>query len=248
MFDFIHSQYHHYQEQLRRLVPTPCIACGVSCNQSISLCDFCRLELPWIKDACYSCGLPLPATALDARRCGKCLSHELPFNFCKGVFNYSSPLNKLIPRFKFHHQTDIGFTLASLLARQFAEEYRDIPKPQLLLPVPLHSQRFRSRGFNQALLIAKVISKHTAIPIGNNAVRKVKNTLPQTRMTNAKLRQKNQNKVFFLDKKRLPKNVNHIAIIDDVVTTMATVMSLSKVLRSHGIRHIDVWCLARASV
>jgi len=123
-----------------------------------------------------------------------------------------------------------------------------VSKPDLLIPVPLHRSRLKQRGFNQALEISKVVSKHTAIPLGDRLVQKVKNTQSQAELESALKRKRIQRRAFSFSKTDMPGSVNHIAIIDDVVTTMATVKSLATCLESRGIRQVDVWCLARASL
>jgi ComF family protein len=232
---------------LRALIPSPCIICGVCCQNEISLCDFCCTELPWIDKSCYTCGLPLPDSGLAANYCSKCLLNPPPFTFCRGIFHYQLPVNKLITQFKFHARTDIGFTLAELLAREFAKEYTDIPCPQFIVPVPLHRERLRSRGFNQALEICQSIRKTSGIPIAKNLVVKLKRTPPQTQLESAYHRKRNQRNAFFIAKGNNLKSVNHVAIIDDVVTTTATIRSLADTLLRHGVRRIDAWCIARAS-
>lgn len=229
-------------------MPSPCIVCARNCNEVISICKFCCNDLPWIKNACYACGLPLPDSGLHANHCAKCLLHPPSINFCQGIFHYESPISRLITRFKFHDQFEIGFSLSFLLAGEIEKEYAGISQPEFLIPVPLHRERLRVRGFNQAFEISKVISQQTSIPIGLDFVKKVRNTSAQTELDSASKRRRSQKNVFCCDKNRWPENVNHVAIIDDVVTTMATVLSLASSLESHGVRHIDVWCLARATL
>lgn len=231
----------------RTLIPSPCIICGICCQNEISLCDFCHGELPWIDRSCYACGLALPDSGLEANYCAKCLLGPPPFNFCRGIFQYRQPVSKLISQFKFHGRTDIGFTLAELLAKEFVSEYADIPMPEYLVPVPLHQQRIRSRGFNQALEICKSITKASGIPIANNFVVKRKHTPPQSQLESAYKRKLNQKNAFFIATRNNLKNVNHIAIIDDVITTTATIRSIADTCKAYGIRRIDAWCLARAS-
>ena len=116
------------------------------------------------------------------------------------------------------------------------------PKPELLIPIPLHNQRYRQRRFNQATEIARPISRLLGIPLNLNACVRIRDTTPQFDLP-AKLRKKNLRKAFAMKKAIC---ANHIAIIDDVVTTGNTVNELAKVVRRSGVERIDIWSFARA--
>jgi ComF family protein len=152
-----------------------------------------------------------------------------------------------VTSFKFSAKFDIGFALSKILARGINTYYRNKPMPQYLIPVPLHRKRQQLRGFNQALEISKVISADCSIPLLKSAVTKSKATLPQTEMASASARSSNLKGAFLLQQPQLIQNVTHIALIDDVVTTMATAETLAHLLQNHGIRRVDVWCIARAN-
>ena len=244
----IEPDFTRWSAKLREFVPSPCIVCSVTTNSVLSLCHHCYADLPWISKSCHTCGIPLPDSGLHFNYCARCLIDPLPFSFCKGLFHYSSPVKKLLARFKFHAQLDIGFTLSNLMANSFLNEYAGISKPDLLLPVPLHRSKLKRRGFNQALEISKVVSRRTAIPLGDGLFEKVKNTQSQAELESAVKRKRNQRGAFSCIEIERLKSVNHIAIIDDVVTTMATAKSLAATIEGQGIRQIDVWCLARATL
>lgn len=130
--------------------------------------------------------------------------------------------------------------LSSLLIRHIRQ--RHIPKPQALLPVPLHTQRIRERGFNQALELARPLAKYWDIPILKDAVIRHKNTPTQTGLS-ARGRQKNLRGAFEVN---TIDDYHHVAIVDDVVTTGATSRELAILLGSTGIGRIDVIAVARA--
>jgi ComF family protein len=114
--------------------------------------------------------------------------------------------------------------------------------PEVLLPVPLHRQRIRQRGFNQAGEIAKVVAKHLHIPFSQNYLLRDKRTHAQTYLK-AKGRNKNVKNAFKIKKKI---EFRHIALIDDVITTGATLRQVSLALKKAGVERIDICCVARA--
>ena len=228
------------------ILPTVCMVCGRTCRREHSLCYPCELDLPRMGQCCNGCGLEYPPTALLANSCGECLLNPRPFSSCRNLFRYQPPINRLLAGFKFHCRFDVGCALSVLLAEHLQQIIRGVDKPDYLLPVPLHKNRLRKRGFNQALEISRVLSKHCDIPIAYDAVRKTRDTAAQTEMGSARARKSNLKRAFSVVDDSSLKSVKSIAIVDDVVTTMATVTALSHLLQSHGIRRISVWCLARA--
>ena len=116
------------------------------------------------------------------------------------------------------------------------------PKPKLLISIPLHIHRYRQRRFNQATEIARPISRQLGIPLNLNACVRVRNTTPQFDLP-AKQRKKNLRKAFEM---KNAISADHVAIIDDVVTTGTTVNEVAKLMRQSGVRKIDIWSFARA--
>lgn len=112
----------------------------------------------------------------------------------------------------------------------------------MLIPVPLHPRRFRQRGFNQAVEIAKPISRRLNIPLNTHCCVRTRYTTPQFELP-AKQRIKNLKNAFVVNN---PPNVNHIAIIDDIVTTATTVNELAMQFRKSGVEKVDIWSFARA--
>ena len=233
--------------RLSTIFPTQCVVCGKACYRHYSLCLPCELQLPQLGNCCFSCGMEYAATALVNGICSSCQLAPKPFYSCRSVFRYQPPINKLLAAFKFHSRFEVGFALSQSLAKQMKRHYESSYKPDYLLPVPLHKHRLRQRGFNQALEISRVISRQCDIPVAHNLVRKIRDTPAQTEMSSARARKVNLQRAFVLSDKPGIKNVNSIAIIDDVVTTTATVSVLSQTLRSHGIQRVEVWSLARAA-
>ena len=231
---------------LSELLPTVCIVCGRSVSAKFAICDACVLNLPWITHACYQCGESGALPERSGSFCNKCLLSPPPFRFCSGLFHYRTPVDALLSGFKFHARFDAGHAFATLLAGRMDEYYGTQAKPELILPVPLHTNRLRTRGYNQALEIAKVVSSLCNIPVSTKLVTRSKDTAPQTEVDTAVARRRNMQQAFNVNDSVVRGNVKSVAIIDDVVTTMATVSSLSNALRQRHVEVIDIWCVARA--
>lgn len=241
---------------LRSHLPAGCIVCGRAALADYSICSNCERELPRLTDCCDRCGIELRGLGTGAGEndgddagaitCNSCLITPPSFHSCRAVFPYTSPINKLIANFKFCARFDIGYALSRILASEF-NAYYGSSRPNLVLPVPLHRHRHRERGFNQALEICRVISAHCDVPISHSLLLKTRSTEAQTSMRSAVARKANLRGAFALQLSKNAQDVTHIALVDDVVTTMATVDTISRVLRSQWGCRIDVWCLARAS-
>jgi ComF family protein len=145
----------------------------------------------------------------------------------------------LISRFKYQGDLAAGELLSDLFTHHAA--FTSQPTPDVLIPMPLHPSRLKERGFNQAGLLATRLSKQLHIPVDHHACKRVRATAHQMGL-NAGVRKKNLRGAFTCAESLADKSV---AIIDDVVTTGATVNELASTLRRGGVRYIEVWCLAR---
>jgi ComF family protein len=129
--------------------------------------------------------------------------------------------------------------LGALLARWV--EAAAPPLPQLVIPVPLHRQRLRERGFNQALEIARAPARRLGLELGHRYAWRQRATSPQSGLDAAE-RRRNLRGAFQV---RLPPGVTHLAVVDDVVTTGYTVSELTRTLKQAGAHRVDVWAVAR---
>lgn len=221
---------------LKFLLPQVCVVCKAKAESH--LCVGCRTKLPRINYGCVRCGRELTQNALI---CGECLKHPPPFARTIAPFFYAAPIDQLIIALKFHGRLLHAKLLGELLAEHLTEYYRDHPKPELIIPMPLHKTRLQERGFNQALEIAKPIAKKLNVPLERYHCKRIKNTAAQTSLT-ADERRVNVKKAFAVAH-TMPA---HIAVIDDVITTGSTITEFCKVLRHSGAVTIDVWCCARS--
>ena len=153
------------------------------------------------------------------------------------------PVRRLISQFKFHSWLEIGASFAYLLAERFQHTVRCLPtsvQPQLLLPVPLHQRRTNMRGFNQSEELVRGLSSLSSIPSCSRLVRRVRHTGSQTEMTDAASRRRNLRSAFTVQASAKLGTIKRVAIVDDVITTGATVDALVKSIKEHGVARVDV--------
>jgi len=221
------------------LLPPTCILCGNAGLDALDICAPCYRHLPRNTQCCYQCAARLETPSTKPVLCGRCLSRRPAFDETRAPFIYQGAMQYLLTGLKFRADYKNARLLGLLLAehlRQTAE------KPDCIVPVPLHKARYRQRGFNQAIEVARTVSKELHIPLDLNTCLRHRDTPHQTELT-AKQRRKNLNNAFSMTK---PIQAGHVAILDDVMTTGTTVHELAAVLKKAGVGRVDVWVCARA--
>ncbi len=171
--------------------------------------------------------------------CRKCISSPPAFDETIAPFIYQGEIRHLITNLKYGTQTKNARLLGLLLANHLKE---NAERPDLIIPVPLHKTRYRERGFNQTIEIASIISKTLNIPLDLSGCIRIENTPHQVAL-NAQQRQLNIKNAFSIIS---PIRAQHIAIIDDVLTTGSTVNELANSLKQVGVIRIDIWTCAKA--
>lgn len=171
--------------------------------------------------------------------CGRCLTKNPSFDETHAPFLYDDVMRFLITQLKFQQRYKHARLLGTLLANYLAETTE---LAECIIPIPLHPKRYRQRGFNQSIEIARHLSNQLAIPLDLNSCVRQKDTPHQTGLP-AKQRRKNIKNAFSVIK---PLHYQHIAIVDDVMTTGATAEALAQALKRHGVSRVDVWVCARA--
>jgi ComF family protein len=146
----------------------------------------------------------------------------------------------MIQQLKYGNELSVGRVFAHCFAEQLAAVR--VPLPDALIPVPLGARRFRSRGFNQAIELARHLRKLTGVKVRSDLVIRVRETAEQAALPRDE-RRKNVRGAFALSQ---PLPYTHVAILDDVVTTGSTVNEIANVLRQAGAEKIQVWAIARA--
>jgi ComF family protein len=227
----------------RLLWPSRCLACEAAGLEGLDLCAACAAALPWNRCACLACALPLPQPGT----CGDCLRREAALarrgrtaalSTVHAAFAYAAPLDRLLPRFKFHRDLAAG----ALLSQLMAEAVASLPRPDAVIPVPLHRSRLRRRGYDQALELARPLARSLDLPLRDGLLRRVRRTAPQSEL-NALARRRNLKNAFAV-KPDTPLPA-HVVLIDDVMTTGATLHAAADALKRAGVHRIDAWVCAR---
>lgn len=218
-----------------RVVFAPrCLLCGEIGRQGRDLCAACRDALPWNHSACLRCALPLPVPGT----CGACLQKPPAMTETHAVFVYGFPLDRLVPRLKFHHDLAAGRLLSELMAERLAA----VALPVAVVPVPLHPSRLRRRGYDQALELARPLARTLQLPLVPDLLVRVRATSAQSEL-DAGARQRNLRRAFAVRTHvELPL---HVALVDDVMTTGATLQAAATTLRRAGVARVDAWVCAR---
>lgn len=224
-------------QHLRQFVlPWHCLLCGAPGVEGMDLCADCAMELPRNGCCCARCALPL---ALPAALCGQCQQHPPIWDAAWAPFRYGWPLDRLEARYKFGGDLAAGRVLATL----WQHEPQPLALPEAVVVVPLHTGRLRQRGYNQALELAKPLARAFDVALHVDVLRRVRPTQAQTEL-DARARRRNVRGAFALASDvTLPA---HVAVLDDVMTTGATLAECARVLKRAGVQTVDVWALARA--
>lgn len=220
------------------LYPPTCLLCGDPGQDGFDLCRPCAAALPYIDIACPRCAQPLSAPV--PLLCGACQKKPPAYERTFALFEYDGrgPAGHLVKSLKFGARYPVARLLGALLAERLRG--RSDP-PEAIIPVPLHESRYRKRGFNQAIEIARTVSRRLDIPLDLTACRRVRATAAQARLP-ARERRRNLRKAFAA---RPGLAYRHVAILDDVVTTGTTVNEVARTLRRAGVEKIEVWACAR---
>ncbi|MCV6590201.1 MAG: ComF family protein [Marinobacterium sp.] len=216
------------------LSPQPCLLCQLYPGQP-HICAGCSRDLPWLGHCCPRCALP---RILDSPHpCGECLQRPPPWQQVIAACHYDFPLNELISRAKYERQLHFIPLLADLLLARLQQ----LPAlPEALIPVPMSRQKLQQRQVNHALLLARQLSKALAIPVLDEQLHKRRDTVQQKDLNRA-ARQRNLHGSFSL-RGPLPASV---AIVDDVMTTGATLAEITGLLAGHGVKQCSGWVVAR---
>lgn len=218
------------------LFPATCVLCGQVASGDLDLCSGCRADLPRVAGACRRCGLPL--AGVGGVECGECLQDPPPWSRTLAPWRYDDPIKYLIHAMKFRQKLTLARVLGMLLAEECS---RDEYRPDVLVPVPLHASRLRERGYNQALELARPISQRLGVPL-DGLVERVRATQAQSDLPSTQ-RERNIRGAFEV---RRPVSGKRVAIVDDVMTTGATVREIAATLMAAGAQDVQVWVVARA--
>lgn len=224
-------------------MPAQCLVCALPSNNKL-ICHYCEKKILTQRTYCKHCALALP-TSSDY--CGDCLAKNYLFEQIHALGDYNNPLAALVKQLKYQQRLIAGELLGALLVTSLLQRYSEDQLSQFdfLLAVPLHSKKLRQRGFNQAQIICDHIHQQLGIPMITNQITRCKQTQPQEGLS-IKKRALNLDAAFsHKEIATQPLAGKNIVIIDDVVTTGATINSLCKLLKKIGVNSITVFCISR---
>lgn len=230
--------YLNIQNKLSQLLnPALCLTCGITVRSDEFICPHCLISLHLVPNPCSLCGLTNQAPSQsETSICPACRHNPPRWQRMIAPLIYQGNTRKLIHEFKFSEQIHHANALLTHLYRCYSSH-----PVEALIPVPLHKTRLLERGFNQAEEIAKILSQKLNIPVDRNSLHRIKETESQSGLSFNK-RQKNILKAFEF---KAGKQYHSIALVDDIITSGSTMSEICKVLKNSGIRHIQVWSLAR---
>ena len=230
------------------LYPQRCLGCEAIIDSAESFCTLCQKAIePIVSPLCKRCGLPFATGPLHV--CSRCFRHEPAFRRARAWAHYEragmspQPLSAAIQRFKYQRNLGTGALLAQLAAEHFALAAEECDY-DCILPVPLHVNRLRWRGFNQSLLLAQAIGKRHEIAVDPFVLLRTKPTPPQTQLSERERRANVRGAFGVSDPERLAGK--RLLVVDDVYTSGATVEECARTLYQGGAQAVDVFTLARA--
>ncbi len=217
----------------RWILPPACLLCGGSADGA-GLCKGCAAALPRLGTSrCPVCALP----NATGERCGRCLRERPQFDRVVAAFSYEFPATALIHRLKYRGELACARPLAFALAQTLERE----PYPDLVVPMPLARARLADRGFNQCVEIGRYVAADFGLHLSTALCRRTRQVSPQAALP-WKQRSSNVRGVFACDQDLHGKTV---AVIDDVLTTGASLNELARTLKLRGAQAVTGWIVAR---
>ena len=221
------------------LFPPRCILCGDKGVENRDLCAACYADLPRNSPRCYRCASDFNAPHASTILCPDCLLNPPAFDETLAPFVHLHAIRHLIIQLKFHNHQPSARLLGNLLADYLQ---RTAELPDCIIPVPLHKNRYRERGFNQSIEIARILSKRLQLPLDVHSCTRHRDTAHQVGL-NAQQRNENIKDAFSVSPKFKAK---HVALVDDVMTTGSTVHELAAALKTSGCHRVQVWACSKA--
>jgi len=238
--------------RIDQFIPNLCLLCQeLAYHRITNLCQECLAEFPFSEFSCQTCAMPLHR---PEQRCGVCLNQNLSYDQSFAAFLYQGDIRTLLNLMKHQQNLCALPPLSTLFCERFLSQtasrrdWTDMKKPDLLIPIPLSRKRYIKRAFNQSNELGKLIAKTLSIPYSQSLIRRIE-TSPQQGL-GRKARLKNLKNGFCIDPKYSDINFEGkiVALMDDVITTGATMESAAKVLKKHGAKQIYAWSIARTAL
>ena len=219
-----------------------CLGCGIPipAGRLYSMCDSCLSEISWANGKiCAACGKPLEDWYPDIY-CSECINVDRVFDGGATCFQYRDLERKIIADFKYHGKSYMSRSLSEIMYDRLVAADTDC---QLLVPVPMYREKERSRGYNQAALLAEFTAERLGVP-WFRALERVRSTVPMNKLSAAE-RKKNLDDAFRVtDRGREWISGKHVMLVDDIYTTGTTAGKCAEVLKAAGADRVTVLSLA----
>lgn len=220
-----------------------CMCCSKEIEHNGMFCPECFKNIVFIDfPFCKRCGKMLPTSYDSEMLCDFCFNQERPFDIGRSLFVYNNQSRKIIMRIKKEADENIARKCAGMLIKRYENV---INRADLIIPVPSHFLRILKRGFNPATIIASYISKLSGIPMANNILKRIKRTEYQKNKTLVE-RTENVREAFKVTRQTV--SGKNILLIDDVITTGATISACSKTLKESGANTVIFTTIASTQV
>ncbi len=228
---------------LDAVLPARCLGCGITVESPGGLCADCWSRVGFLgPPVCARCGLPFDIDLGEATLCGGCLAAPPAFDRARAALAYDEGSRDLVLGFKHADRTHAAALFGQWLRRAGAELLPDV---ELIAPVPLHRWRLFRRRYNQAALLALALGRDAGLPVAADLLVRQRATPSQGGLGRSG-RARNVRGAFVVRPSRAATVAGrHVLLVDDVMTTGATVSECARVLRRAGAAAVDVLTLAR---
>jgi ComF family protein len=232
------------QAAVSLLYPPVCTICGKNIRVKEYLCDQCQTKVTRIvAPFCQKCSEPFEGSINTAFTCANCAHRSIHFNTAVAAYRGRGIVRDVIHEFKYNRQIHLRHLVARWLRAALDDERLRDCQFDVIVPVPLHPARQRERGFNQASLLADLLSAHTSIPCSPQ-LKRIRYTTTQTALDRSE-RMENLHNAF-----RLRKNADvrglRVLLVDDVLTTGSTLNECARILKRAGAISVHAATAARA--
>ncbi|MFC3909524.1 ComF family protein [Legionella dresdenensis] len=219
-------------------IPAICVLCNHYYHGDFAVCSPCYQLFGKITNPCIICSMPLASG--QSLQCGNCIRQKPAFDRIYTNYLFEDPLRTLVHWYKYQQSLFLRSLLIQLMLDALPV---GIYQPDCLLPVPMHPERLRQRGFNHTVELARLLARKLKIKFDLALCEKTVNTAAQVELSGEQ-RKNNLKRAF----KVRVNDYRHVTIIDDLITTGSTANELAAALKQSGIERVDVWCLARTGL
>lgn len=214
--------------------PPACICCGELLNKDrLHICALCETKISYLQEpCCLKCGKEIEED--DREFCSDCSTLSRTFEKGFPVMCYEEPISDSLAKFKYAGKRQYATYYAKEIVKKHGRNFFDLGI-EALIPVPIHKEKLKKRGYNQAKILATELGRLLDIPVDDGIIKRIVNTLPQKELDNKK-REENLRNAFIYTGKIVEYKC--VLLVDDIYTTGATIEACTRVLKEQNIRNI----------